>query len=108
MQLKTLIIYDNEGYIIQQITGSYRVPIGVPYLEVDESSYAGKIIKGVNVQTKKLVLEDIPKTELQLAQKRIETLEKDKTELQTQVVQTQVAMAELLETVATIQGTTNA
>jgi hypothetical protein len=38
---------------------------------------------------------------LQLTSSRVETLEKDKTDLQ-------VAMAELMETVATLQGATNA
>ena len=39
----------------------------------------------------------------------VEKLKKDKADLQDQVVQTQVAMAELMETVATLQtGATNA
>lgn len=72
--MKTLIMYDNEGYIIQQITGSYRVPIGIPYLEVEESIYTGKIIKGVNVETKELILEDTPLSETQLLQQQVDSL----------------------------------
>lgn len=45
---------------------------------------------------------------LQLTSSKVETLEKDKAELQNQVTQNQVAMAELLETVATLQGAKNA
>lgn len=73
--MKTLIIYDNEGYIIQQITGNYRVPIGIHYLEVEESTYTGKMIKSVNVETKELVLEDIPLSEIELSNQRISELE---------------------------------
>lgn len=73
---KTLIIYDNTGYIYLQMTGSYRAPEGgLNYLEVDSTIHENKIIKSVNVETKELVLEDIPKTELQLAQEAIETLQ---------------------------------
>lgn len=69
--MKTLIIYDSEGYIIQQITGSYRVPIGIPYIEVEESSYAGKVIKSVNTTTKELVLEDAPLSEIDSLKQKI-------------------------------------
>lgn len=72
----TLIIYDNTGYIYFQMTGGYRVPQGgVNFIEVDEKSYKGKIVKSVNVETKELILEDMPKTELELANERIDTLE---------------------------------
>lgn len=34
--MKTLIVYDNQGRVLLQITGSYTVPGGgVPYLEVE-------------------------------------------------------------------------
>jgi hypothetical protein len=75
--MKSIIIYDTTGYIIQQMTGSYRVPVGIPFLEVDVESYKGKIIKSVDVSVTPnvLVFEDIPKSELQLAQERIDALE---------------------------------
>lgn len=71
--MKTLIIYDNEGYIISTIQGypSPRVPVGIPYLEVDIPQ--GKQIKvtdgiGINVSKTphEVILEDIPPTEMDL------------------------------------------
>lgn len=69
--MKTLITYDNEGYIISTRQGqpSPRVPVGVPYLEVEIPE--GKQIKvtdGVGVDVTKtpheVILEDIPLTEI--------------------------------------------
>lgn len=70
---KTLIIYDNEGYILQTITGFYRVPVGIPYLEVEIPQ--DKIVKSINVETKELILEDRPKSENQLIKEKQEELE---------------------------------
>lgn len=63
--MKTLIIYDTTGYIIQQITGSYRVPIGIPYLELDEAICKGKIIDkiDINVTPNVPIFIDLSKTE---------------------------------------------
>lgn len=67
--MKTLIIYDSEGYVLQQIKGSYRVPQGVPYLETQIPK--GKRIKntdGIGVDVSEtphqVILEDIPPTEI--------------------------------------------
>lgn len=70
--MKTLIIYDNAGYIYLQMTGSYRVPEGgINYLEVDSTVHENKIIKSVNVATKELVLEDIPKSETEILKQKV-------------------------------------
>lgn len=66
--MKTLIIYDNSGYIYVQMT-DYRVPVGIQYLETEVPT--GKYATGVNVATKEPILADLPKTELQLAQEQI-------------------------------------
>lgn len=69
--MKTLIIYDNEGYIISTRQGqpAPREPIGVPFLweEIPE----GKRIKttdGIGVDVSKtpheVILEDIPPSEV--------------------------------------------
>lgn len=71
--MKTLIIYDNEGYIIQTITGFYRVPVGIPYLETEIQE--GKYIVGVNVETKEPILKDLPKSENELLKERLEQQE---------------------------------
>lgn len=69
--MKTLIIYDNEGYILSTRSGqpASREPIGVPFLWVEIPE--GKRIKttdgiGVNVSVTphEVILEDIPPTEI--------------------------------------------
>lgn len=67
--MKTLIIYDSKGYVLSNITGSYRVPNGVPFLEVEIP--LGKQLKytdGIGVDVSKtpheVILEDIPLSEI--------------------------------------------
>lgn len=71
--MKTLVSYDNEGYILNVRSGqpSPREPIGVPFLWVEIPE--GKRIKitdgigvDVSVTPHKLILEDIPPTELDI------------------------------------------
>jgi hypothetical protein len=74
----TLAIYDNTGYIYLQMSGAYIKPQGgIQYLEVDESTYPGKFIKSIDtsVTPNVPIFEDIPKTELQIAQEQIKTLQ---------------------------------
>ena len=66
---KTLVVYDSTGYILQQITGSYRVPQGIPFIEVEIP--VGKQLKitdgigvDVSVTPHQFILEDIPPTEI--------------------------------------------
>lgn len=70
--MKTLIIYDNEGYILDIRSGepAPREPIGVPFLWVDIPQ--GKQLKitdgfgvDVSVTPHQVVLEDIPPTEIE-------------------------------------------
>jgi len=84
--MNTLIIYDNEGYILDVRSGqpSPREPIGVPFLWVEISE--GKRIKvtdGIGVDVTKtpheVILEDIPPTE-------VETLEAQVAELTYQLM----------------------
>ena len=70
--MKTLIIYDNEGYIISTRQGqpSPRVPVGVPYLEVEIPQGKQILITDgvgvdVSVEPHQLILEDIPPTEIE-------------------------------------------
>lgn len=35
MQNKTLIIYDAEGYIVSQMDGNVREPVGIPFMWVE-------------------------------------------------------------------------
>lgn len=84
--MKTLIIYDNQGKIFLQMSGSYSVPQGgVQYLEIDAETHKNKIIKGVNVKTKELILEDMPKSETELLQEKITQLENDMANLMLEI-----------------------
>lgn len=70
--MNTLIIYDNTGYIISQMSGSVREPSGgVQFLWVEIP--IGKQLKitdgigvDVTVTPHQAFLEDIPKTEIEL------------------------------------------
>ncbi len=85
--MKTLIIYDNEGYKISEQQGqpSPRVPVGVPYIyeEIPEGKrliapkIEGEIVPVVDVSVTphKLILEDIPPTEIDLLEARTMDLE---------------------------------
>lgn len=88
--MKTLIIYDEQGYIISNITGSHRVPTGVPYLEVEipqgkQIKYTNGIGVDVSVTPHQVILEDVPPSEMELL----------KTENQ-QIKQSMAELAELI------------
>lgn len=79
--MKTLIIYDNEGYIISTRQGqpSPRVPVGIPYLEVDiPQGKQIKITDGIGVDVSKtpheVILEDIPPTEVDTLKNQVADL----------------------------------
>ncbi len=79
--MKTLIIYDNEGYIISTRQGqpSPRKPVGVPYLEVEiPEGKQIKITDGIGVDVTKtpheVILEDIPPTEIEELKKVVADL----------------------------------
>ena len=80
--MKTLIIYDNEGYIISTRQGqpSPRKPIGVPYLEVEiPSNKQIKITDGIGVDVSvtphEVILEDIPPTEIDVMKQEVQTMQ---------------------------------
>ncbi|MHB8036255.1 hypothetical protein CF069_20720 [Clostridium botulinum] len=69
MQRGSLIIYDNTGKIFLN-TGDaegdilpHVPPNGLPYIITEFGELKGKIVKGINVETKELILEDIPHRE---------------------------------------------
>lgn len=71
----TLIIYDNQGQIFSQITGSYLIPNGgIQYLEIEIPQ--GKILKGVDVTVTphQPILEDIPPSEVDLLKQQVNDL----------------------------------
>lgn len=67
--MKTLIIYDAFGYVLSNITGAYRVPNGVPFLEVEipvgkRIKYTDGIGVDVSVTPHQVILEDAPLSEI--------------------------------------------
>lgn len=75
--MNTLIIYDNTGYVISQMAGSIREPQGgVQFIwaEIPEGKQL-KITDGIGVDVSKTphvaILEDIPKTEMQLVKEQL-------------------------------------
>lgn len=77
--MSTLIIYDNTGYIlsIRQGEPSPREPIGVPFLWVDiPEGKQLKITDGIGVDVSvtphQVILEDIPKSEVELLKEQLQ------------------------------------
>lgn len=76
--MKTLIIYDNTGYIYFQMTNGYRVPEGgLDFLEIEIPE--GKIVKSVDISVMPnvAIFEDIPKSDIEIATTKITELEKE-------------------------------
>lgn len=78
--MKTLIIYDDEGYILSNSQSSQgeREPVGVPFIhsiipEGKQVSYNNGIGVDVSVTPHKLILEDIPLTETEQLKKQVAT-----------------------------------
>ncbi|NFA43407.1 hypothetical protein EXM65_12695 [Clostridium botulinum] len=78
--LKSLLVYDNSGYIIVHMGGNYRVPQGgVQYIEVEHNENQRPL--KVDVETNKVIFEDLPKTDIEIAKDRIQALEESNAEL---------------------------
>ncbi|HCA69504.1 MAG TPA: hypothetical protein DEP17_03545 [Lachnospiraceae bacterium] len=78
--MQTLIIYDSEGYIISQMSGDVREPVGIPFMWVEVPE--GKRIVSINPETNEPIFEDLPVPEIQ--------------QLRDQVDASNVAMAQML------------
>jgi hypothetical protein len=71
--MKTLIIYDDTGYIYFQMSGNYKVPQGsIQYLEIEIPNE--KILKSIDVSVDqhKPIYEDIPIQEIQVVKQQLE------------------------------------
>lgn len=82
----TLVIYDNEGYIISARAGepTPREPIGVPFIWIDIPVWKQiKYIDGIGVDVSKaphqVILEDIPPSEIDVLKKENEELKASQT-----------------------------
>lgn len=68
--MKTLIVYDNNGLILQRASGEYYLPQGVPYLEVEiPVNKRLKITDGIGVDVSvtphQAILEDVPPSDIE-------------------------------------------
>lgn len=74
--MKTLVIYDNIGYIYLQFSGTEnRIPQGgIQYIESEVPD--GKYVKSIDITVTPNVpiLEDIPKTDMEKLQEKVEDL----------------------------------
>lgn len=77
--MKTLIIYDNDGIIISQQYGDYKIPKGIPYVEVEIPT--GKYAVSVNAENKEVVYKEIEKSEIEVIQGKISILEAENADL---------------------------
>ncbi len=65
--MQTLTIYDNEGFILNQMQGSdLREPVGVPFIWVEIPQGKMLIKMDVTGEEHTPVFEDLPKNETQL------------------------------------------
>lgn len=71
--MKTLVIYDDKGLVFSQSTGDYKKPEGINYIET--SIPEGKVLVGVDTINKTPILEDLPKSEMELLKQKLEETE---------------------------------
>lgn len=91
--MNTLIIYDNIGYVISQMAGSVREPQGgVQFLWAE--IHTGKQLKitdgigvDVSVTPHQAILEDIPKTEIEIVKEQLQSVQSDNANLVTMLVE---------------------
>lgn len=83
--MQTLIIYDNEGFILSQMSGNVREPVGVPYIwvEMPENKYIQKIDTTTDPHTPVLIdvslfnyelatLDEVKKHQIKLSKSNLE------------------------------------
>lgn len=72
--METLIIYDNTGYIISQMSGAVREPVGIPSLWVEVPQ--GKYIVGVDTtgEEHQPIYEVYPKNDSELINERLDSI----------------------------------
>lgn len=77
--MKTLIIYDGEGTVIDTKAGFYKVPVDIPYIEIEIPQ--GKFVTSVDTETKEPIYEDIPKNETEIMGDKISILNEQNSKL---------------------------
>lgn len=72
--MNTLIIYDSTGYIISQMSGDVREPVGISFLWVEIPEDKRLISIDTTVTPNVAVFEDIPKTEIEILKEQVDGL----------------------------------
>lgn len=74
--MKTLVVYDNTGYLVSVKNGepAPREPVGIPFLWVEVPK--GKYVVSIDVsgETHIPIFDDLPKTETQMLQEQVDDL----------------------------------
>lgn len=66
--METLIIYDSTGYIISQMSGDVREPVGIPFMWAEIPEGKRVIAIDVTKNPHEPILEDYPKTDTEKLQ----------------------------------------
>ena len=74
MQNKTLIIYDAEGYIISQMGGNVREPVGIPFMWVEIPDGKRLVKIDTSAEEHQPVFADLPKPEIEELKEQISAL----------------------------------
>ncbi|WP_252216113.1 hypothetical protein [Clostridium sp. VAP41] len=97
--MKTLILYDSIGREIFNKSGFYYEPVGeIKTLQTDIPE--GKILKGVDIKTGQPILEDMPKTEMELLQEELAQNTKEMAKKDLAIEQLQKDLADLTKQIA--------
>lgn len=64
--MEYLVIYDNTGFIISQMAGSVREPVGIPFMWVEIPK--GKKLVGIDTSNNphEPIFEEYPKSEVEI------------------------------------------
>ena len=81
--MSTLIIYDTTGYIISQMSGDVREPVGIPFMWVEIPEGKSLVKIDTTAEEHQPVFADLPKPEIE--------------ELKEQMTDTQFALVEVYE-----------
>jgi hypothetical protein len=68
--MKTLIIYDNTGFILSQMQGAVREPVGINYIYIDIPKNKNVIGVDVTNEVHVPIYEDLPKDLITLLEER--------------------------------------
>lgn len=72
--MSTLIIYDTTGYIISQMSGDVREPIGIPFMYVDIPEGKRLVKIDTTAAEHQPVFVDLPKPEIEELKEQISAL----------------------------------